>query len=104
LERALWKHFWNLERPDGPGWEDAVEVMREAGIEPGVERWETKQRGGFSNLEELVSWMRRTVCLPTAREDEVRALVAEYVTERDGVWRLSSEPRALATLWWDVTA
>src|SRR5713101_1147957 len=36
LERALWKHFWNLERPDGPGWGDAVSVMREAGIEPGV--------------------------------------------------------------------
>jgi len=104
LERALWKHFWNLERPDGPGLEDAVAVIREAGIEPSVEWWETKQRGGFSNLKELVSWMRRTVCLDHAREDEVRAVVLDYVTEADGVWRLSSEPRALATLWWDVRA
>jgi len=104
LERALWKRVWNLERPDGPGLEDAVAVIREAGIEPSVERWETKQRGGFSNLKELVSWMRRTVCLDPAREDEVRAVVLDYVTEADGVWRLSSEPRALATLWWDVRA
>jgi hypothetical protein len=102
LERALWKHFWNLERPEVPGWEDAVAVIRDAGIEPTAELWETEQRGGFSSLEELVSWMRRTVCLDPAREEEVRAVVLEYATERDGHWRLSSEPRALATLWWEV--
>jgi len=102
LERVLWKHFWNLERPEGPGWEDALAVIREAGIEPTAELWETEQRGGFSSLEELVAWMRRTVCLDPAREDEVRAIVLEYATERDGRWRLSSEARSLATLWWDV--
>ena len=47
LERALWRHFWNLERPNGPGWEDALAVMRETGIEPNVELWESEQRGGF---------------------------------------------------------
>jgi Methyltransferase domain len=104
LERALWKHFWDLGRPEGPGWEDTDAVMREAGIEPTAELWETEQRGGFSTLDELVLWMRRTVCLDPAREDEVRAIVLEYATERDGRWRLSSEPRAIATLWWDVKA
>jgi ubiquinone/menaquinone biosynthesis C-methylase UbiE len=103
LERELWKHFWNLERPHGPTWEDAVAVIREAGIEPNVELWESEQRGGFSSLEELVSWMRRTVCLDPAREDDVRPIVLKYTSERDGRWRLSSEPRALTTLWWDAT-
>jgi len=103
LERALWRHFWNLERPEGPAWEDAVAVIREAGIEPNVDRWESEQRGGFPRLEELVSWMRRTVCLDPTRENEVRAIVLEHVVERDGLWRLSAEPRALATLWWDVS-
>jgi hypothetical protein len=103
LERELWRHFWNLERPDGPDSEDALAVMREAGIEPTVELWASEQRGGFPSLEELVSWMRRTVCVDAAREDEVRAIVLQHAAERDGRWRLSPEPRALATVWWDVT-
>jgi hypothetical protein len=102
LERELWKHFWNLDRPDRPTWEDAVAVIREAGIEPNVESWESHQRGGFPGVDELVSWMRRTVCLDPDREAEVRAIVLQHATERDGLWRLSPEPRALTTLWWDV--
>jgi hypothetical protein len=102
LERQLWRHFWNLERPEVPTWEDAVTVMHEAGIDPSVELWESQQRGG-STLEELVSWMRRTVCLDPARQDEVRSIVLQHAVERDGLWRLSPEPRALITLWWDVT-
>src|SRR5207302_1017411 len=23
LEQILWRHFWNLDRPNGPGWQDA---------------------------------------------------------------------------------
>jgi hypothetical protein len=102
LERELWRHFWNLERPEGPTWQDAVAVIREGGIQPNVELWESQQRGGFQRLEELVSWMRRTVCLDPAREDEVRAIVLQHAAERDGLWRLSPESRALTTLWWDV--
>ncbi|TMD87269.1 MAG: class I SAM-dependent methyltransferase, partial [Chloroflexi bacterium] len=44
LERELWRHFWNLERPQGPTLEDAVAVMHQVGIEPNVERWESQQR------------------------------------------------------------
>ena len=103
LEQILWRHFWNLDRPNGPGWQDALAVIRESGIEPNVELWESEQRGGFPNLEDLVSWMRRTVCLDRTREAEVRAIVTQHVAERDGLWRLSTEPRALATFWWDVS-
>jgi hypothetical protein len=102
LERELWRHFWNLERPQGPNLEDAVAVIRQGGIEPQVELWESQQRGGFETLEELVSWMRQTVCLSSDRDDEVRAIVLLHAREVDGLWRLSPEPRALATLWWDV--
>jgi hypothetical protein len=75
--------------------------MRECGLEPQVELWESNERGGFASLEDLVAWMRRTVCLDRSREDEVREIVLRHTAERDGRWRLSSEPRQLATLWWD---
>jgi len=102
LERALWKHFWDLERPTGPTWEDARSVIRESGIDPRVELWKSEQRAGFTSLDELVAWMRRTICLDSSRDDEVRSIVLEHAVERDGRWRLSAEPRELVTLWWDV--
>src|SRR5947209_7921178 len=77
LERELWRHFWQIERPTGPTWEDARSVIRECGIEPQVDRWESEQRGGFPDLEELVSWMRRIVCLDQARQEEVRSIVVQ---------------------------
>lgn len=102
LERELWRHFWHLERPEGPSWEDAVAVIRECGIEPSVELWESPQRGALSQ-DDLVSWMRQTVCLDPDRQEEVRAIVLRHAVERDGLWRLSPEPRALTSLWWDVS-
>lgn len=103
LERELWRHFWDLERPTRPTWEDARAVITECGIEPSVELWESDERGGFASLDELVAYMRRTVCVGPARDPEVRAIVLRHAVERDGRWRLSAQPRHLATLWWDVT-
>jgi hypothetical protein len=101
LERELWRHFWQIERPTGPTWEDARSVIRECGIEPQVEHWESEQRGGFPKLDDLVSWMRRVVCLDSSKDGEVRAIVLQQAVERNGRWRLSTEPRQLATFWWD---
>ena len=102
MERELWRHFWNLERPTQPTWEDARAVINECGIEPSVELWESDERGGFANLDELVAYMRRTVCVGPARDPEVRAIVLQHAVERDGRWRLSAQPRHLATFWWDI--
>ena len=103
LERELWRHFWNLERPTVPSWEDARAVVRDTGVEPRVELWESDQRGGFINRDDMVAWMRRTVCVDASRDVEVRDIVLRHAVERDGRWRLSAEPRRLATLWWDVS-
>ena len=103
LERQLWRHFWNLERPREPTWEDARAVARDCGIEPHVEQWESTQRGGFMSLDDLVSWMRRTVCLDSSRDAEVRSIVIKEAVKQDGRWRLSGEPRSLVTLWWDTS-
>ncbi len=102
IERALWQHFWGIDRPTGPTWEDARDVLLAGGIEPQRELWETEQRGGFPNLDELVAFMRRTVCLDASRDGEVRAIVLHHAAARGGRWRLSTEPRRVVTLWWDT--
>ena len=102
VEVALWKHFWDIDRPTGPAWQDAVAVIKDRGITPSVDLWDTAERSGFRKLEDLVAWMRRTVCLDPARTSEVEALVRQYAVNRDGRWQLSAVPRAIATIWWDV--
>jgi hypothetical protein len=104
IERELWQHFWSLKRPTTPTWKDALEVIRETGIEPHVELWESSERGGLPELDDLVAWMRRTVCLDPSRDGEVRAIVQKYATNRNGRWRLSAQGRSLATIWWDVAS
>jgi hypothetical protein len=100
MERALWRQFWGLERPKGPSWKDAQAIIRQLGIEPRVDEWSAPARGSFEHLEELVAFMRRTVCVDASRDREVRDVVVEYAGQRDGRWQLSSEPRHVVTLSW----
>jgi hypothetical protein len=100
-ERDLWRHFWGIDRPTSPTWEDARDVIQQTGVHPSVELWETDQRGSFPALDDLVALMRRTVCLDPSRDDEVRAIVLQHAVERNGRWRMSGQPRRLVTLWWD---
>lgn len=102
LERELWRYFWNLDRPTGPTWEDARAVINESGIEPSIESWDSDERGSFPELDDLVAFMRRTVCVGPDRDEEVRAIVVRHAVEREGRWRLSGAPRRLVTFWWDV--
>ncbi|HEX3606030.1 MAG TPA: methyltransferase domain-containing protein [Candidatus Dormibacteraeota bacterium] len=100
-ERALWRHFWDLERPDGPGWEDAVAVLREIGIDPRVERWERPRGFAVRHRDHLVAGFRRRLCLPPERDPELVELLAPWVVHEDGRWLVGGRPRGLVTLWWD---
>ncbi len=100
-DRLLWRHFWGIERPDGPGWEDAVAVLREAGIQPEVERWERRRGFAFTHRDELVAGVRRRLCLPAERDPEVLELLAPLLVHEDGRWHIGGRPRGLVTLWWD---
>ena len=102
-ERDLWRHFWGLERPVGPTWEDATAVLRDCGIEAHHQLWEAPSRIGYASFDDLVSAMRRTLCLGSARDAELRELMRQYAVERDGRWVAGAAPRAFATLWWDTS-
>ncbi|MFZ0157683.1 MAG: methyltransferase domain-containing protein [Kineosporiaceae bacterium] len=90
----LWRHFWNLERPDGPTADDALAVLREAGLDAHLETWEeTGDRRPDLPLQRRVEFTRVRLCLPADRDHEVAEVLAAQGPPR---------PRRLAALWWDV--
>ena len=66
--RALWRHFWNLERPHQPTAATAAEAIRETGIAVTAEE-STLPADRFANRPqhlEAAYWCRRCASPPTA--------------------------------------
>jgi len=102
--RPLWRRFHDLDRPTGPGADDAVAALGAAGLEVDRQDWEQPDRFGFDDFDELVAFTRRRLCLPSARDPEVaEALLDEGTRQVDGVW-VSGQPRRVTTLSWPGTA
>jgi SAM-dependent methyltransferase len=101
-EQVLWRHFWQIERPNGPGWEDALAVLREIGVEPAVERWERRRGFAFRSRDDLVAGFRRRLCLPADRDPEVLDLLHPWLVQEDGRWLMGGRPRGLVTMSWDT--
>ncbi len=81
----LWVRFHELRRPPPATTDDAVAVLRELGIEPGVERWERVQPP-----RQDVAWITGKLCLGPEREPEVAEALAA----------VPPRPREAATLIW----
>ena len=90
----LWKHFWDLDRPEGPTADAAVAVIEEAGIKVRVER---ELRPAWRNVDpaQRAVFLTRRLCLPAERQPEVEEAI-----------RRMPEPaeREVVTLVWDGTA
>ena len=91
----LWRHFWGIDRPSGPTAGDAVAVLEESGLRPAVERWERAPRHGRADLDVVVPFTCRRLCLHPDREPEVREFL---------MGQAPAEPRRLVTLWWPGAA
>ena len=90
----LWQHFWQLDRPTAPTAQDAAEVVGEAlSVEVGVERWTEPWATRLDAAS--VAWVRRRLCLPASRDQEVRELLAS---------RPQSLGTEMVTLWWPGAA
>jgi SAM-dependent methyltransferase len=101
-DQALWRHFWQLDRPRGPGWEDAVAVVRELGIRPAVERWERRRSFHFHSRDDLVAGFRRRLCLPADRDREILEVLGPWLVHEEGRWVITGRARGIVTLWWDT--
>jgi SAM-dependent methyltransferase len=100
----LWRRFHGLERPAGPGADDAVAALEALGPEVARQDWESRDRFGFDDFDELVAFTRRRLCLPARRDPEVAAALLEEGTRRvGGVW-VSGQPRRVTTLSWPGSA
>ena len=100
----LWRRFHHLDRPSGPGADDAVAALAALGLEVTRQDWETEDRFGFDDFDELVAFTRRRLCLPADRDPEVAEALLEAGTRRvDGVW-VSGGPRRVTTLSWTGSA
>ncbi len=87
----LWRHFWGLERPNGPLASDALDVLQEAGIDAHIEYFSGTARKSLP-LEKQVEFTRIRLCLPATRDAEIAELLANRI----------EEPRQLAAIWWDT--
>jgi hypothetical protein len=102
--RPLWRRFHDLDRPTGPGADDAVAALTAIGLAVDRQDWESQERFGFDDFDELVAFTRRRLCLPASRDPEVaEALLSEGTRQVDGVW-VSGQPRRVSTLSWAGTA
>lgn len=89
-----WRHFWGLERPEGPTPKDLLEVLDELGLDAQREQWTGPPRSE-QDLDQAARFMRIRLCLPESRESEVREFLVTHPVP---------PVRQLSTLWWDVAA
>ena len=88
---AMWKKFWDLDRPVSPTAHDALAVVRELGFDAHLEEF-VQVTGVRPVTDEDVEFTRIRLCLMADRDAEIRAhLEANPVTER-----------RLATIRWDA--
>jgi SAM-dependent methyltransferase len=73
----LWERFHGLRRPDAPSADDIVAVLHEQDVRAlTVDRWVRAEAETLS-ADERVALVTRQLCLPTEREPEVGAALAD---------------------------
>jgi hypothetical protein len=93
LLNPLWEHFHGIVRPRRPTAEDAAAVLRDLGLDVGVEEFGRPLLWAEADRQEQVAFARRRLCLPAERDDEV-----------DAALDLSPGLRQHVTLWWAGSA
>jgi SAM-dependent methyltransferase len=90
-----WRHFWGIERPDGPTADDLIAVLDELELEPEHTVGPRGPVARFANDPgQLLATARRRLCLPAERDAELAGWLAEHPLP----W-----PDTVATIRWPGT-
>ncbi len=89
----LWKHFWDLDRPEHPTAHDFIDVLRELGIAANFESFERPPRKPNLDSTDYISFVRQRLCLPESRDPEIVEAVA-------AMGPLTANE--VCTVWWDM--
>lgn len=91
---ALWKKFWDLDRPTQPRADDLAAIATAMGFDAHLDVWEDETWGKRVEMPEAerVKFARIRLCLSEDRDAEVAAALLE---------QQDAQPRTVATLWWD---
>ena len=90
-----------LERPQGPTYEDFVEVVREVcAIRPKVEIWTRPGHAWFESWDEVLDHYGKRLVLPPGRRRELEVLLApDTEVEGDRLY-VGTRERTMVTIWW----
>jgi precorrin-6B methylase 2 len=101
----LWQRFHGLERPKGPTADDAEAALRELGLDVDREDREAEPRsGGFERREDAIALVRRRLCLPADRDEEIAEALDDRLLERRGLWSAGPSSQRIVALWWPGAA
>lgn len=102
----LWRHFHGAPRAPGPTYIDALAVLRELGIRPGVKVVETPNRRRFRTIDEAVEHYRDGLFLAKTPEvkAELEALLADWLLGRKGSLRSPLRTIPAAVIHWRPAA
>jgi SAM-dependent methyltransferase len=92
--RPYWEALHGRAQPDRPTVDDAVDLVVRLGVDVHQQRWRRQLQMIGENDVDAVARLARRLCLPAARHDELRSVLAE---------RPPPQEREVATLWWDTT-
>jgi hypothetical protein len=97
----LWKHFHGVERPSGPTAADAYAAIKEVGLPAEMQEEVTEPiLSGFEEKKDAIALVRRRLCLPPEKDDEIAEALGDRLTERDGLWTTQPTEHSVTTIWW----
>ena len=99
----LWLRFHGLARPERPTADDAEALCLALGFDVHRDqRTDTEEGSGFERRDDAVALVRRRLCLPPTRDDEVAYALGARLSEHDGLWSSGPPEQLVITLWWDM--
>ena len=99
----LWRRFHDVVRPDRPTAGGAAGAIVELGLDvKAEERRNEDPAGGFERRGDAVALVRRRLCLPSERDDEIAEALGGRLREVGGLWSAGPSAQVVVTLWWDM--